>query len=94
MNLIYEGKVASARSYIVKRKVWHNVMITKWGDIMWSKGPKHGSEIQGKGHDSMSGSKGEGATGPMERPGSAVPGVSSKGANLLASLGSSRSILV
>jgi len=38
--------------------------------------------------------KGEGATGPIERPGSAVPGVSSKGANLLASLGSSRSILV
>jgi len=29
---------------------------------------------------------GEGATGPMEGPGSAVPGASSKGANLLASL--------
>ena len=45
-----------------------------------------GSEIQGTGHDSMISSKGEGATGPMERPGSAVPGVSSKGANLLAVL--------
>jgi len=45
-----------------------------------------GSEIQGKGHDSMSGSIREGATGPMEGPGSAVPGASSKGANLLASL--------
>ena len=29
---------------------------------------------------------GQSATGPMEGPGSAVPGVSSKGANLLASL--------
>jgi len=28
----------------------------------------------------------EGATGPMEGPGSAVPGASSKGANLLAVL--------
>jgi len=30
--------------------------------------------------------KGKGVTGPMEGPGSTVPGVSSKGANLLASL--------
>jgi len=45
-----------------------------------------GSEIQGKGHDSMISSKGEGATGPMKRPGSAVLGASSKGANLLAVL--------
>jgi len=36
----------------------------------------------------------KGAIGPMEGPGSAVPGVSSRGANLLASLCSLRSPLV
>jgi len=36
MGLIYKGKVISARSYILKRKVWHNVrtQMTKWDDII------------------------------------------------------------